>query len=227
MEVSNRAYRSFCSRTARVRPQPPGWDPEYLSKDEYPVLNVSRDDAAAFCASAGKRLPSEEEWEKAARGSDEPGIIWGNWTLPGLSNLRSNGQERPSPGGSFRSDVSPYGVLDLAGNVQEWVAGDYKPYSGSGVSSVSETNPQGVVRGGSFSTYPQHLSPAWRRAMPLNGHGADLSSVGFRCAADARTGAALSVATNRSGRERGAGGRNDAARERALAVMRRVTPAGL
>ena len=102
LEVSNRNYSEFCSRTGRRAPDPPSWDPAYGKKDSHPVVNVGRQDAAAFCEFAGKRLPSEEEWEKAARGSEEPSILRGNWTLPGLANLKLDGGERPAPRGIVR-----------------------------------------------------------------------------------------------------------------------------
>jgi formylglycine-generating enzyme required for sulfatase activity len=177
LEISNRSYREFCIRTGRTAPAPPSWDPAYLIKDDYPVVNIGRDDAAAYCESAGQRLLSEQEWEKAARGSDGFKVLWGNWTLPGLANLKGAGPERPSAGGAFAADVSSFGVFDLAGNVQEWVAGEYK----SG---------EGIVRGGSFRTPAQQLSPSWREPVPLEAGNSRLESVGFRCGADAAVAAA-------------------------------------
>jgi serine/threonine protein kinase len=191
MEVSNRYFREFCARTGRPAPQAPAWDPNYSAKDDFPALNVDRDAAVSFCQAVGKRLPTEEEWEKAAGGADTLAVIWGNWTLPGLSNLKSEGRERPARVGSFAADVSPYGVLDAAGNVQEWVAGDFKPRAAATGSGDAPEPPVGVVRGGSFATPASGLSPAWRAPMPLAGAARDLSSVGFRCAVDARAGLAL------------------------------------
>ena len=86
--------------------------------------------------------------------------------------------------------MSPYGVLDTAGNVQEWVAGEYRLYTGPPPS----LNPgEGVVRGGSFATPAQHLSTASRAPISLSPGTPQWSSVGFRCAVDARAGLALSA----------------------------------
>lgn len=179
LEVTNQEYRTHSTRAGRPLPEAPSWDAEYFSKGDYPVVNVDREAASAFCESAGKRLPREEEWEKAAGGAEAPGVVWGNWTLPGLANLRLDGRERPARAGSFAADVSRFGVFDAGGNVQEWVAGD-SPDGG------------GIVKGGSFATSAQDLSPAWRGSTPLKDGGRDLSSVGFRCAVDAQ--AALRLA---------------------------------
>jgi serine/threonine protein kinase len=178
LEVTNRDYREYCARAGRRMPDAPSWDPDYHGKDDLPAVNVDRDAAASYCDAGGKRLPTEREWEQAAGAAERPVVRWGNWTLPGLANLRLHGAERPSAVGTFGADVSPFGVLDAAGNVHEWVADGAEPGTG-------------VVKGGSFATAADQLSPTWRRTMFLNARADDLSSVGFRCAVDLQAALAL------------------------------------
>jgi formylglycine-generating enzyme required for sulfatase activity len=110
-------------------------DPGYFA-DNYPVVAVSWYDADAFCRWSGGRLPSEEEWEKAARGTDGRRYPWGNTFDVSRANLDST---YPSPVGQYPAGVSPYGVLDMAGNVFEW--------------TTTQANGQFVVRGGAWTKY--------------------------------------------------------------------------
>ncbi len=182
LEVSNREYRKFCHDTGRSLPSKPAWDPGYFGKDEYPVINVTWQDAKAFCESYNQRLPSEAEWEKAARGT-ETFIHWANWTLPGLANIWGVAGRRPAPVGSFPADVSPYAVLDLAGNVQEWVNDSFRSY-GKTSDAASGEDGRKLVRGGSYATDTDGLSPASRGWVAEGSGPAQSSFVGFRCAAD-------------------------------------------
>ena len=77
-EVTNAQFKAFCDATQRLYPNTPMWDTEYFQKPEYPVINITYDQARAYCAWAGKRLPTEAEWEKAARGTDGRLYPWGN-----------------------------------------------------------------------------------------------------------------------------------------------------
>ncbi len=143
---------------------------------ELPVTNVDWNEARAFCTFAGGRLPSEDEWEKAARGSDSREFPWGN----GLDCERANwgnfenegpcagkNPGKPVAGGSYPTGASPFGVLDMAGNVWEWVADRY-----------DRDASRRVVRGGSCCSYFVEPRAANRNAWDPSHRDGDL---GFRC----------------------------------------------
>ncbi len=125
--VTNAEYARFVDATAHPAPRHwvAGRHPEGLR--DHPVVNVTHHDASAYAAWAGKLLPSDAEWEKAARGPKGNVFPWGSQPTPAKCNVRETGVEHTTPVGLYRSGVSPYGVHDLAGNVWEWCRTQTQP----------------------------------------------------------------------------------------------------
>ena len=177
-EVTNEDYARFVRQTRY--PAPKHWVDGSYPKGEatLPVYNVSWFDAKAYAEWAGKRLPSETEWEYAARGTDGRIYPWGNEWIDELSNSGEDKRGKPVAVGQFLRGASPFGILDMAGNVSEWVADDFKLYPGSTAKPLAGYK---VYRGGSWA-FPktQLLTVARWPEIPTE----KFAYVGFRCAKD-------------------------------------------
>ncbi len=154
-EVTNTGYKKFVD--AAGHRMPVKWkDGTYPpDKGDHPVVYVSWTDAYSYCRWEGKRLPSEEEWEKAARGTDGRHFPWGTEFDPMKANtpqywlnIRKAGGTMPV--GSFKEGRSPYGLHDMSGNVYEWTENWYKPYPGNRSPNVHYGEKNKVMRGGSW-----------------------------------------------------------------------------
>ena len=151
--------------------------------ENHPVVEVSWFGAAAYCGWAGKRLPTEAEWEKSARGTDGRKFPWGNQPADRTRAQFSGGWNDLRPVGSFPKGASPYGVLDLAGNGWEWVSSAYLPYPYNASDGREDLKrPQvRVTRGGGHDSPPEELTTTHRGDRVSRNFRSGHHNIGFRC----------------------------------------------
>ncbi|MBK9130122.1 MAG: formylglycine-generating enzyme family protein [Gammaproteobacteria bacterium] len=191
-EVTNGQYKAFMDAT-RHR-SPPQFENRTwpAGKVDHPVVGVTWNDAHDYCEWAGKRLPTDEEWEKAARGTDARRYPWGDGFGMTRANtpLYWNSQQREgdtSPVGAFAEGVSAYGLYDMTGNVWEWTESWYRAYPGNTHPNENYGEHYKTLKGGSWwdcSFYKCGISaPSFNRSFFLKT--TKNNSFGFRCAKDA------------------------------------------
>ncbi|MBK9706537.1 MAG: SUMF1/EgtB/PvdO family nonheme iron enzyme [Acidobacteria bacterium] len=176
LEVTNQDYSEFIRQQRRQAPV--NWVDGAYSPGEakFPVVNVSWFDARDYCEWRGKRLPTEQEWEFAARGKENLLYPYGNQWKPQFSNAGETNLKKPQAVGSYPDGASPFGIMDMAGNVAEWTDSDYKPYAGS---KAKPDDGNKIIRGGSF------INPASQQTATdrfFNRPTRTIDYVGFRCA---------------------------------------------
>ena len=195
-EVTQEEYMRFAKMTKRGTPKIEVFedDQSKLLKPEFAAMSVSWDDALAYCRWAGKRLPTEAEWEKAGRGEGKRRYPWGDKFITNGANVdgSEDGFKYLAPPGSFDAGRSPYGLYDMTGNVAEWVNDTYdenyykkSPYRDpKGPEGIGDLR---VVRGGSWRETEANARLSKRFAAK---HWRTDITIGIRCASDLDQGGA-------------------------------------
>ena len=183
-EVTNREYLEFVQKRQRRIPSywKEGRFPE--GQADFPVVDVDWYEARDYCAWRGKRLPTEGEWEKAARGPEGNLYAWGKVFDPKKGNVSAGGHGDVTAVGRWKEDRSVYGVYDMTGNIMEWSADWYQPYAGSDYQSPDFGEQYKIAKGDAFGeaghyalslfsrlSYRQNILPEARYPF-----------LGFRCA---------------------------------------------
>ena len=178
-EVTVGQYRLYMEQTGK--PAPKYMDNKKFNQSQQPVVGVTWQEAADYCATMGKRLPTETEWEKAARGPDSRYYPWGNEPDGSRANVRGklDGYRYSAPVGHNPQGASPYGILDMAGNAWEWTADWYQPHPGNTHPNDFYGKQFRVIKGGSWFSNMDLARIAVRgKSLPDRRN----NYIGFRCA---------------------------------------------
>jgi formylglycine-generating enzyme len=178
-ELTNAEYRVYLQQTGK--PEPKYWNSTKFNGDDQPVVGVAWEEAMGYCRWTGKRLPTEAEWELAARGRDGTLFPWGDVQSIVATNTRESKEGRPLPVGSFATGKSNYGLYDMSGNVWEWCYDwyekDYYADSPYGNPRGPDSGKEKVIRGGGWNI--SIVDMAFRKRVKSD---QQYSSLGFRCA---------------------------------------------
>ena len=174
-EVTNQQYSLYLRGQGKTHTYP-------AAQADYPVVDVDWNDATKYAEWAGKRLPTEKEWEFAARGTDGRIYPWGNEWEEGRANIAGT-RKSFSKVGQFPRGRSPFGVYDLIGNAGEWTADDFRPYPRGTLSdSYDGKTDLKTIRGASFAHKKEYAAATYRIGYPASGAEQGYSLTGFRCA---------------------------------------------
>lgn len=188
--VTNLYYQTFVNETRRLAP--PHWNGQKYPREiaNHPVSFVSWSDADAYCTWTDKRLPTEAEWEKAARGTDGRMFPWGEKHLQNHANIYQENIKDTTVVNQYPQGKSPYGLYDMAGNLFQWTSSWFLPYPGNKVPHPNFGKTLRVLRGGSFydcSNYRCGISFQTFNRIALLPQTRAISA-GFRCARSATSG---------------------------------------
>jgi len=192
-EVTNRQFKEFCEATSRKMPANPFWDTSYAEKNpDQPVVGVTWEDAQSYARWAGKELPTEQEWEKAASWDPKATDADPKWKRrwPWGNTAGGGGKTTHTANvGQKSANTSAYGVMDMAGNVAEWVADNYQAYPGNQVADKDYGSTNRVWRGGHIQSEAKDTRTTTRGYHTPTYSDAELQQgawlLGFRCAARA------------------------------------------